>query len=210
MRRAPQLELGVPDRIRASCRKTLQVVRNDICHSVPGESRARGGRTSGRPRIPCGHARAGICPAGPVGQPGRGSALRRVGRVVSARVDGDRRRFCQGHPCLVPTWWFRLGDQEDRTNQPVSGGRIMPHQKWPPSLSQFIQCGSLPGGRRRKTLAAHVTTEPKRVVTWAPPLYGNNLSTSSAQWVPAVVPLEPLQELAKCVGILVRNRAQCH
>ena len=29
----------------------------------------------------------------------------------------------------------------------------MPHQKWPPSLSQFIQFGSLPGGRRRKTLA---------------------------------------------------------
>lgn len=44
----------------------------------------------------------------------------------------------------------------------------MPHQKWPPSLSRFIQCGSLPGGRRRKTLAAHVTTERMWVVTWAP------------------------------------------
>ena len=42
----------------------------------------------------------------------------------------------------------------------------MPHQKWPPSLSRFIQCGSLPGGRRRKTLAAHVTTERMWVVTW--------------------------------------------
>ena len=59
----------------------------------------------------------------------------------------------------------------------------MPHQKWPPSLSRFIQCGSLPRGRRRKTLAAHVTTERKRAVTWAPPLYGNNLSTASAKCV---------------------------
>ena len=48
-----------------------------------------------------------------------------------------------GRGCFVP---FSLGESEDRTNQPVSGGRIMPHHKWPPSLLQFIQCGSLPGG----------------------------------------------------------------
>jgi len=49
----------------------------------------------------------------------------------------------------------------------------MPHQKWPPSLSRFIQCGSLPRGRRRKTLAAHANAEPRTPVechaamTWA-------------------------------------------
>lgn len=98
----------------------------------------------------------------------QGGVVRLDELVVSARVDGVRRRFYQGHPCLVPTWWFRLRDQEDRTNQPVSGGRIMPYPKWPVSLSRFIRCGRLPRGRRCKTLAAHVITVRKRVVTWAP------------------------------------------
>ena len=56
--------------------------------------------------FPVDMVRAGICPAGPVGPPGQGSALRRAGRVVSARVDGAR-RWCgqmhvhkQGRPSL--------------------------------------------------------------------------------------------------------------
>jgi hypothetical protein len=95
-------------RIRASCRKTLHVVRNGICHSVPGESRARGGRTSGRPRIHDGHGRAGICPAGPVARPRRGSAFRRAGRAESARADGVRRRCWQSFASLVTASRFRL------------------------------------------------------------------------------------------------------
>ena len=50
----------------------------------------------------------------------------------------------------------------------------MPHPKWPASLSRFIRCGRLPRGRRCKTLAAHVTTERMRVVTWAPALKSKN------------------------------------
>ena len=70
----------------------------------------------------------------------------------------------------------------------------MPHQKWPPSLSRFIQCGSLPGGRRRKKLAAHVTTEPKRVVTWAARLLTTVLVVVRKDRVICLFPLEPLHQ----------------
>ena len=53
------------------------------------------------------------------------------------------------------------------------------------TTSNFIQFGAserarLSGGRRRKTLVAHVTTERKRVVTWAPALYSYKSSDTLA------------------------------
>jgi len=82
----------------------------------------------------------------------------------------------------------------------------MPHQKWPPSLSRFIQCGSLPGGRRRKKLAAHVTTEPKRVVTWAARATAIYFVTLRINVVSGVVPLEPLHQAPKFADIRAQSR----
>ena len=96
-------------RTRVSCRKMLPAARSGICRSAPGETRARGDRTSGKPRIPCGHGLAGICPAGLVGPRRRDSVFRRVGRAVSARADGVRRGCWQSPADPVTASRFRPG-----------------------------------------------------------------------------------------------------
>jgi hypothetical protein len=129
-------------RIRASCRKTQQAARSGICRSAPGESRVRGDRTSGRPRIPGEHGRAGTYPDGPVGPPGWSSALRRAGRAVSAPVDGARKQFRQGHPepcanMVVPPRISIVrndGKDQRRVSRPISAdsshqGNVRPERQ---------------------------------------------------------------------------------
>ena len=64
-------------------------------------------------------------------------------------------------------------------------------------------------GRRRKTLAAHVTTERERVVTWAPHSTAINSVALRRQVPSGVVPPEPCHQAAIAVDFRAQDRSQC-